>query len=54
MEAAGIDACGELGEYHTVVTGGPLFVSWRDLGVRGRKILETHSLLDTTERSAGT
>ncbi len=28
MEAAGIDASGELGEFHTVVTEGPIF-SWR-------------------------
>lgn len=27
FEAAGIDACGEEGEYHTVVTDGPLFRS---------------------------
>jgi uncharacterized protein (TIGR00290 family) len=25
LEAAGVDACGEEGEFHTVVTGGPLF-----------------------------
>jgi uncharacterized protein (TIGR00290 family) len=25
LEAAGVDASGELGEYHTVVTNGPLF-----------------------------
>lgn len=25
LEAAGADACGEEGEYHTVVTGGPIF-----------------------------
>lgn len=25
MQALGVDACGENGEYHTVVTGGPLF-----------------------------
>ena len=25
LEAAGVDACGEEGEYHSVVTGGPLF-----------------------------
>lgn len=27
LEAAGIDPSGELGEYHTVVTGGPIFSS---------------------------
>ena len=25
LEAAGVDACGEEGEFHTVVTGGPIF-----------------------------
>ena len=25
LEKAGVDACGEEGEYHTVVTGGPIF-----------------------------
>ena len=25
LESAGVDACGEEGEYHTVVTGGPIF-----------------------------
>ncbi len=27
LEAAGIDICGEQGEYHTFVTGGPLFAA---------------------------
>lgn len=27
LEAAGIDPCGELGEYHTVVTDGPRFAA---------------------------
>ena len=27
LEAAGLDACGEEGEYHTMVTAGPLFRS---------------------------
>ncbi|MEW6220190.1 MAG: diphthine--ammonia ligase [Thermodesulfobacteriota bacterium] len=27
LEAAGVDACGEEGEYHTVVTDGPLFAT---------------------------
>ena len=35
LEKAGIDASGELGEYHTVVTDGPIFKSRIEL-----KILE--------------
>jgi uncharacterized protein (TIGR00290 family) len=31
LEAAGVDACGEEGEFHTVVTGGPLFSAPLDL-----------------------
>jgi diphthine-ammonia ligase len=27
LEKAGVDPCGEMGEYHTVVTGGPVFSS---------------------------
>lgn len=36
LEAAGADACGEEGEYHTLVTGGPIF--GRDLRVDYGKI----------------
>jgi len=38
LEKTGIDASGELGEYHTVVTGGPLFNS--NLTLRKKEILE--------------
>lgn len=31
LEEAGVDACGEEGEFHTVVTGGPLFKQRLDL-----------------------
>ena len=51
MEEAGIDASGELGEYHTVVTDGPIFSSRIFLEIRGRKILNEYSFLDTLERS---
>jgi uncharacterized protein (TIGR00290 family) len=37
LEAAGVDACGEEGEYHTVVTGGPLFAN--DLPVKYGEIV---------------
>lgn len=40
MEACGIDLCGENGEYHTVVTDGPLFKHPVSLGNRGNVRLE--------------
>jgi len=52
MEEAGIDASGELGEYHTVVTDGPLFSSPIDLRIKGRRVKDGYSFLDTGERSA--
>lgn len=53
MEEAGIDASGELGEYHTVVTDGPLFSARIALEIRDRKIGDEYSFLDTVERNAG-
>lgn len=35
LEKAGVDVSGELGEYHTVVTGGPIFKSEIRLKVQG-------------------
>ena len=40
LEKAGVDICGELGEYHTVVTGGPLFKS--DLVLRKKEISQNN------------
>jgi len=37
MEAAGIDPSGELGEYHTVVTEGPIFSSKIEVKTLGRE-----------------
>jgi diphthine-ammonia ligase len=48
MEEAGIDASGELGEYHTVVTNGPIFSSKIVLKIRGRKIQDEYSFLDSS------
>ena len=45
MERAGIDASGELGEYHTVVTGGPLFSSTIELRDMVREVWEEYSFL---------
>jgi diphthine-ammonia ligase len=36
FEAAGVDPCGEFGEYHTVVTDGPLFAAPVSIVPRGR------------------
>ena len=36
LEEAGVDAAGEQGEYHTVVTAGPLFSTAIPLEIRGR------------------
>lgn len=49
MEKAGIDVSGELGEYHTVVTAGPIFSSEIMLNNRGQKTHDGYSFLDTTE-----
>jgi len=48
LEAAGADACGEEGEYHTVVTGGPIFA--HDLEVKYGKISqhEGYGFLDVS------
>ncbi len=51
MEEAGIDASGELGEYHTVVTDGPIFSSKIALKIRGRKIQDEYSFLDSWVKS---
>jgi uncharacterized protein (TIGR00290 family) len=48
MEEAGIDASGELGEYHTVVTDGPIFSSQIDLKIRGRMTQMEYSFLDSS------
>jgi len=45
MEHAGIDASGELGEYHTVATAGPLFSNEIVLQVKGLKLHEDHAFL---------
>jgi len=39
LSAAGVDACGENGEFHTVVTGGPLFRQPIELELRDEVLL---------------
>ncbi|MCL5951181.1 MAG: diphthine--ammonia ligase [Chloroflexi bacterium] len=46
MEQAGIDPSGELGEYHTVVTPGPMFSSEIVLKIKGQKTHDGYSFLE--------
>ena len=46
MLLSGVDACGENGEYHTVVTGGPLFRHTIDIENRGFVRLEQITAAD--------
>lgn len=52
LVAAGADAAGERGEYHTVVTGGPLFAAPVALRVGGRHQREGYWFLDVEEARA--
>ena len=46
LEAAGVDACGEEGEFHTVVTDAPLFSSPVALPARGTVAVDRYHFLD--------
>jgi diphthine-ammonia ligase len=46
LEHSGIDPSGELGEYHTVVTAGPLFSSEIAINVKGRFRQDGYEFLD--------
>ena len=46
LEAAGADACGEEGEYHTMVTGGPAFAAPVALAWTGVVSRDGHWILD--------
>ena len=48
MVEAGIDASGEEGEYHTVVTDGPIFSSPVNLQEKGRMLRDGYWFLDVT------
>ncbi len=47
LAACGIDVCGERGEYHTVVTNGPLFARPIRLATSGQMKLDDCPLLLT-------
>jgi diphthine-ammonia ligase len=48
MEEIGIDASGEKGEYHTVVTDGPIFSSAIHLELKEQFVYEGYCFLDTS------
>jgi diphthine-ammonia ligase len=48
LEAAGADACGENGEYHTMVTAAPLFAATVSLSWDGREEHDGHWVLKFT------
>jgi uncharacterized protein (TIGR00290 family) len=48
MEMAGIDASGEAGEYHTVVTNGPIFSSAIHLEINERVVRDGYCFLDVS------
>jgi len=46
LEKAGVDASGEEGEYHTIVTDGPIFTKKIDIESKGQFIQDGYSFLD--------
>jgi len=58
LEKAGVDASGEMGEYHTLVTGGPIFtapIPFKTKGViqhKGYSFLDIESERKITQQSA--
>ena len=50
LEKAGVDASGELGEYHTVVTAGPMFSSDISLEAKGQVRYEGYWFLETESK----
>ncbi len=54
MEEAGIDPSGELGEYHTVVTNGPIFSSRVEIKTVGREYHDGYWFLKTHLQPSGT
>jgi uncharacterized protein (TIGR00290 family) len=52
LEAAGVDACGEEGEYHTMVTDAPLFAHPVPLAATGVERRDGHWVLRFSTRSS--
>jgi uncharacterized protein (TIGR00290 family) len=53
LEAAGVDACGENGEYHTLVTDGPLFRAPIQITTREQMLRSGCWFLDVVAEPAG-
>ncbi len=54
FEAAGIDACGERGEYHTFVSSGPLFRQPLSINLGKRVSMPGYALIDLTLEAPAT
>jgi uncharacterized protein (TIGR00290 family) len=52
LEAAGVDACGEEGEFHTVVTDAPLFAAPVALTARGTVAIDQYRFVDVVDEPA--
>ncbi|MCK5314193.1 MAG: hypothetical protein KAJ53_03680 [Anaerolineales bacterium] len=48
LNRVGIDVSGEAGEYHTVVTGGPIFSSSIDIILGNQVLRDGYSFLDVS------
>jgi uncharacterized protein (TIGR00290 family) len=49
LEAAGVDACGEEGEFHTVVTAAPLFAAPVAFAWRGTVAIDQYRFVDVID-----
>lgn len=49
LEAAGVDACGEEGEFHTVVTDAPLYAAPVALARRGTVAIDQYRFVDVVD-----
>jgi len=52
LEAAGVDACGEEGEFHTVVTEAPLFAAPVAFARRGTATIDQYRFVDVVDEPA--
>jgi len=52
LEAAGVDACGEEGEFHTVVTEAPLYAAPVALAWRGTVAIDQYRFVDVVDEPA--
>lgn len=50
IEEFGVDPSGEAGEYHTIVTAGPIFAGAVDFRARGRSLKDGYWFLDLESR----